>query len=50
MTRQIFPKLVVSDAAGAIDFYRRALDAVEIVRYTAGDTVVFAEIEVLGLA
>ncbi len=48
MTRQISPKLVVSDAAGAIDFYRRALDAVEIVRYTAGDTVVFAEIEVLG--
>ena len=42
------PKLVVTRAAEALDLWARALGATEVVRYTAGETVVFAEIEVLG--
>lgn len=43
----LFPRLVVSDAAGAIDFYRTALGAEEIVRYTGpGGAIVHAEIAV----
>lgn len=50
MTHVVRPKLVVSTAAEALDFYARALDAREVVRFVAGETVVFAEMEVLGVA
>ena len=42
------PKLVLRDAAGALDWYARTLGATEVVRFAAGGSVVFAEIEVLG--
>jgi PhnB protein len=42
------PKLVLPDAGAALDFYRDALGSQERARYTHGDTVVFAEIEVFG--
>ncbi len=42
------PKLVVRDAAAALTCWARALGATEVVRYTAAEQVVFAEIEVLG--
>jgi PhnB protein len=48
VTTSLRPKLVLPDAAGAIDLYVRVLGATEIARYTAGDVVVFAEISVLG--
>ncbi len=44
----IRPKLVVSDAAGAIDFYRAALDAEVISTFPVGETIVFAELEIFG--
>lgn len=48
MSNLIRPKLVVADAAAAIDFYTRVLGAAEIVRYLAGGSVVFAELALLG--
>jgi len=42
------PKLVVQGAAEALAFWARTLGATEVVRYTGGESVVFAEIEVLG--
>jgi PhnB protein len=44
----IRPKLVVSDAAGAIDFYRTTLGAQLVSSYPYGDSIVFAELEILG--
>src|SRR5690606_4078885 len=45
--RAFYPRLVVSDAAGAIDFYRRALGATEIARYTRpAGAVVHAEVAI----
>ncbi|KQV76507.1 hypothetical protein ASC61_16685 [Aeromicrobium sp. Root344] len=44
----IRPKLVVSDAAAAIDFYRDVLGAELISSYPVGDRIVFAELEVFG--
>jgi PhnB protein len=48
VTTAVRPKLVLPDAAGAIDFYGRVIDATEVARFTAGDAVVFAEISVFG--
>ncbi len=48
MSNSIRPKLVVADAAAAIDFYTSVLGAAEIVRYVAGGSVVFAELALLG--
>jgi PhnB protein len=48
MTTTLRPKLVLPGAAAALAFYRDVLDATEVVRYTAGDTVIFAELDVLG--
>lgn len=48
MSTQISPKLVVRDADGAIDFYRRTLGASLRERYTMGDQVVFALLEIGG--
>lgn len=45
---QIRPKLVVSDADAAIGFYGKAFGAAVLQRYTIGDSVVFAELELLG--
>jgi uncharacterized glyoxalase superfamily protein PhnB len=42
------PKLVVHDATAAIAFYERAFGARVVERYTAGDTVVMASLELLG--
>lgn len=47
-SQRVRPKLVVADAAAALDFYSRVLGASEIVRYDVDGAVVFAEIEVLG--
>ena len=44
----LIPKLVVDDADAAVDFYRRAFAATLVERYTAGDKVVFAGLELLG--
>jgi PhnB protein len=44
----IRPKLVVSDAAAAIDFYRTTLGAELLSTYPVGDSIVFAELEILG--
>jgi len=44
----IRPKLVVSDAAAAIEFYRDVLGAELISSYPVGDRIVFAELEVFG--
>jgi PhnB protein len=44
----VSPKLVVDGADAAIAFYVRALGAREVVRFSAGRSVVFAELEVLG--
>ena len=38
----------MTQAAEALDLLARALGATEVVRFTAGESVVFAEIEVLG--
>lgn len=49
MTNNVIrPKLVVSDAVAAIDFYRTALGAVLLASYPVGDRIVFAELEILG--
>jgi PhnB protein len=48
VTISVRPKLVLPDAAGAMDLYVRVLGATEVARYTAGDVVVFAEISVFG--
>ncbi len=48
MSDVLRPKLVVSPAADALAYWSRALGATEVVRFTHGTTVVFAEIEVLG--
>lgn len=48
MSTQISPKLVVRHADGAIDFYRRTLGASLRERYTMGDQVVFALLEIGG--
>lgn len=42
------PKLVVHDADAAIAFWSRTLDATTVSRYTRGDTVVAAEVDILG--
>jgi PhnB protein len=42
------PKLVVTGADDAIEFYRRAFGASVIARYTVGGAVVFAELGMLG--
>jgi PhnB protein len=44
----IRPKLVVSDAAAAIDFYTTTLGAQVLSTYPIGDSIVFAELEILG--
>jgi len=48
MSVQIRPKLVVSDADAAIELYGRVFGAVLVQRYSVGDAVVFAELELLG--
>ena len=48
MTNQVRPKLVLADADAALRFYAEALNAVQIARYAAAGSVVFAEIEVFG--
>lgn len=49
--RTAAPKLIVRDAAAAIEFYRRAFDAVEALRLTdPAGKVVHAELEVGGSA
>jgi PhnB protein len=45
---RVRPKLVVADAAAALDFYTRVLDATEVVRYDVEGRIVFAETEVFG--
>jgi len=45
---RVRPKLVVADAAAALDFYAAVLGATEIVRYDVEGRVVFAETEVFG--
>jgi PhnB protein len=45
---RVRPKLVVADAAAALDFYAKAVGATEIVRYDVEGGIVFAEIEVFG--
>jgi PhnB protein len=45
---RVRPKLVVSDANAALDFYARVLGADEIVRYDVEGRIVFAETEVFG--
>ena len=44
----IRPKLVVSDAAAAIEFYQAALGATVLSTYPVADRIVFAELEILG--
>lgn len=46
---RLYPRLVVADAAAAIDFYRAALGAEESVRYTGPDgKIVHAEVTIAG--
>lgn len=46
----LYPRLVVADAAGAIEFYRAALGAEEAVRYSGPEgKVVHAEITIGGV-
>ncbi|MET0523474.1 MAG: VOC family protein [Nocardioides sp.] len=45
---RVRPKLVLTDADAALDFYVRVLGATQIARYDAGGSVVFAEIELFG--
>lgn len=48
--RSLYPRLVVTDAARAIDFYVAALGAKEIERYTEpGGRIVHAAIEINGI-
>ncbi|MBZ2199303.1 VOC family protein [Occultella gossypii] len=44
----ITPKLVVRGADAAIDFYRRVFGAELQQRFTAGESVVFAQLQILG--
>lgn len=46
----ITPKLVVSDADAALDFYARAFGATTTQRFTQGDQVVFAQMDIAGQA
>lgn len=47
MISGMYPRLVVSDAAGAIEFYRRAFGATEVDRYTEpGGKIVHAELRI----
>ncbi|WP_114561477.1 VOC family protein [Desertihabitans aurantiacus] len=48
MTPQISAKLVVASADAAIDTYRRVFGAELRQRYTSGDRVVYAQLELLG--
>lgn len=49
MTNQaVRPKLVVHDAAGALQWYADRLDARDVVRYDIGGSIVFAQLSVLG--
>ena len=45
---RVRPKLVVADAAAALDFYTKVLGADEVVRYDVEGRIVFAETEVFG--
>ncbi len=45
---RVSPKLVVDDADAAIDFYQRAFAARCTERYTLGEKVVFASLDLLG--
>ena len=45
---RVRPKLVVADAAAALDFYKLVLGADEVVRYDVEGRIVFAETEVFG--
>jgi PhnB protein len=45
---RVRPKLVVTDATAALDFYARVLGADEIVRYDVEGRIVLAETEVFG--
>ena len=45
---RVRPKLVVLDAAAALDFYAKVLGADEVVRYDVEGRIVFAETEVFG--
>jgi PhnB protein len=45
---QVRPKLVMADAAAALDFYAQVLGAHEVVRYDVEGRIVFAETEVFG--
>jgi PhnB protein len=45
---QVRPKLVMADAAAALDFYGEVLGATEIARYDVEGAIVFAETEILG--
>jgi PhnB protein len=47
-TNRLRPKLVLNDAAAALEFYARVLGAREIVRYEVAGSVVFAETEIFG--
>jgi PhnB protein len=44
--KALYPRLVVSDAAKAIDFYVAAFGAEEVARYTVGGKIVHAEVRV----
>jgi PhnB protein len=49
MTTTLTPRLIVSDAAKAIEFYRAALDAEEVSRHTDADgAIVHAELSIDG--
>ncbi len=49
METTLIPTLAVRGAAGAIDFYRRALHATELTRYTVpGGRIVHADLQVGG--
>jgi len=44
---KLYPRLVVGDAAAALDFYTAALDATELVRFAGpDDVIVHAEMQV----
>jgi PhnB protein len=47
-TNRVRPKLVLTDADAALQFYARVLDAMQIARHDVGGSVVFAEIELFG--
>ena len=48
MPSTLRPKLVVHDATAAIAFYEKVFDARVVEKYTAGDSVVMASLELLG--